>query len=72
MSDEPTGRRLKQASHVRKEKFDGISPMTEWRWQKERGMPKPIKIGGVKFYDECELDRWIDNLQRGERHADPA
>ena len=63
MAEETTGLRLTPAKVVRESKFKGISPMTEWRWQQNLGMPKPIKIGGMNFYDERALDTWIESFR---------
>lgn len=66
MAEDTAGRRLIPAKRARHEKFGGISQMTEWRWQKHQGMPRPKKIGGMNFYDESELDAWIDGFDRAD------
>ena len=69
MAEDTPGRRLVQAKRTREKKFGGISPMTEWRWQQKLGMPKPIKIGGMNFYDEAALDAWIESFRTDEAEA---
>ena len=43
-----------------KEKLGGVSDMTLYRWQRDRGFPKPIMLGGVtKFWNVDEVDAWM-------------
>jgi predicted DNA-binding transcriptional regulator AlpA len=33
---------------------------TVWRWCKERGLPKPIKIGGATRWRQSEVLAWAE------------
>jgi predicted DNA-binding transcriptional regulator AlpA len=54
-------RRMIRAEDARVSKFgvNAPSPCTIWRWEKKGEIPKSFKIGGIKYFDEDELDAAI-------------
>ena len=50
-----TDHKLVAAPRARRDYFDGISPMTEWRWRKAGILPEPIQINKRNFYRESDL-----------------
>ena len=57
----PSKRLLKSAAVMAR--FGGISGQTLWRYNRdpELGFPKPIYINGVRFWDEGEIEAFIEN-----------
>ena len=44
-----------------RELLGGVSEMTLWRWSRAHtDFPKPYRIGRRKFYDEHELQQWLE------------
>ena len=35
-----------------------ISPTTLWRWPRENGFPKPVRIGGKNMWLADEVEAW--------------
>ena len=54
--------RLQTAKQVR-ERLGNISDMGLWRWLKdpELGFPRPIVINNFRYWDESEIDAWIES-----------
>lgn len=50
-------RRIK-AIDARRTRYAGISAMTMWRWQRDRGFPKGIRFGRDTLFDVEDLDAW--------------
>jgi len=42
-----------------KRRLGGVSDMTIWRWQRERGFPAPIKIAGRNFRRSRDVSAWV-------------
>lgn len=59
---------LINAVQARKEVLGGIAHPTLWRWEKTiPDFPKPLKIGGKKFFKREELEEFIET--RAQRAA---
>jgi predicted DNA-binding transcriptional regulator AlpA len=66
-------RRLIRADDARTAKFGAPapSPSTLWRWEKRGLIPGSFKIGGIKYFDEDELDRAITRQRDAARQPQP-
>lgn len=55
------------AARVR-ELCGGVSNMSLHRWlnDEDLGFPKPIKIGGRRYWRESDIVAWLDARERGE------
>lgn len=42
-----------------KRRLGGVSDMTIFRWQRDRGFPAPIKIAGRNYRRAADIDRWV-------------
>lgn len=53
----PKGLRTKSV----RERLDGISTATLYRWMAKNGFPKPRKVGNssTNLWDAAEVDAWI-------------
>lgn len=58
-----TTTRRKITSKALRAKCGDISEMTQYRWAHDPAMdfPKPTYINGRKFYDEAEVDGWLES-----------
>lgn len=45
-----------------KQRYGDISEQTLWRWVRNSGFPKPVKILGVRYWDVAALDRYDTSL----------
>ena len=48
---------------VLRQRLGNISPMTEWRRRRDDpNFPKVVKVNNLPYYDEGELDTYLDAL----------
>jgi predicted DNA-binding transcriptional regulator AlpA len=52
-------------------KLGGVSTTTVWRRVNDGTLPKPTTIGGLKVWDEAEIDEFIET-RLAERGRDEA
>ncbi len=60
---------MSQANYLRipnlKEQF-GVSRATIYRWIKEYGFPRPVKLGpGTAAWRRSEVEEWVQQRPRG-------
>lgn len=63
-----SGRQLINAKRTRT-KIGGVSSMTLHRRRKSNDFPKPVLIDGRNYWDEAEVDVWIESRLANRREG---